>query len=378
MKRLVLAAVVFLASTLTTASSSTASSAAIDRPKIDHVIVVVLENTTAEDVLVNKKSQAPFLNSLAARGAQLDAMYGVDHASLPNYLAMISGHSSTAATRADCFVYSCVYEHGKDETVADQMEAKGLTWKGYFDGMPTPCLHSEEGRVEKFRQGYAARHDPFLYFAAIVRNVDRCAAHVVPIQELAVDTAAASLPNLSFIVPDTCQDGHDCPLDTADTWVKDNLAPLLDRPEIRDHGLVVVTFDEAENGDQRGCCGNSRGGRIATWLVGAGIVPGTHSSVQYNHFSLLRSIEDTFALPCLRHSCDALTSAYGPEIYGGIAPVVVSSEALAAKRAIWKNLLIVAFGAIVVVRLYFIVRILRQRKARKAKEKAQGASKKTS
>jgi phosphatidylinositol-3-phosphatase len=362
MKRLLLG-VALIAASLATATPSLVG-AAVERPKIDHVVVVVLENTTAEKLIDNKK--APFLNSLVAQGAQLEAMYGIDHASLPNYLAMISGHASTAETRADCFVYACVYEPGQDDTVVDQMEAKNLTWKGYIDGMDSPCLHSEEGRVEKYRKGYATRHNPFLYFAGIVRNQARCAAHDVPIGQLAADATAGPLPNLSFIVPDTCHDAHDCSLTVADTWVKDNVGPLLLRPEIRDHGLVVFTVDEAEGSDQRGCCKNSRGGRIATWLVGSGIAPGVRSVVPYNHYSLLRTIEDSFGLPCLRHACDALTTAYGPEIYGGVAPDAIPSKPLPAKRAMWKNVLIGVVAIFVMVRIWFMVRILRQRRARKA------------
>lgn len=298
------------------------------RPRIDHIVVVVLENQTAEAVLETKRAEAPFLNGLAKRGIQLDAMFGVDHHSLPNYLAMVSGHASTKKTRADCFVFSCVYSPGQDETVADQLEAKGLTWKAYIDGMATPCQHSVEHHIERYRSGYAARHNPFLYFASIVRNDERCAAHDVPLADLVQDTTASRLPTFSFIVPDTCHDGHDCPLATADAWVNQTIGPILDRPEIRDHGLVVVTFDEADSSDVRGCCGNSRGGRIATWVLGAGVAVGGQSATPYNHYSLLRTIEDTFGLPCLRHACDQQTAAFGPEIWGGVAAPVVATPAL--------------------------------------------------
>lgn len=309
------------------AGAPTPASAA-NRPRIDHIIVVILENQTAEAVLDTHRAEAPFLNGLAKQGTQLDAMFGVDHHSLPNYLAMVSGHAGTKKTRADCFVFSCVYRPGQDETVADQLEAKGLSWKAYIDGMQAPCQHSVEGRIERYRSGYAARHNPFLYFAGIVRDDARCAAHDVPIADLARDTAASMLPALSLIVPDTCHDGHDCPLATADSWVKQTLGPLLERPEIRDHGLVVVTFDEAESSDVRGCCGNARGGRIATWVLGTGVAVGAHSATPYTHYSLLRTIEDTFGLPCLRHACDQQTSAYGDEVWGGTAAPIVATAAL--------------------------------------------------
>jgi phosphatidylinositol-3-phosphatase len=351
-------------------ASPSARAAEGERPQIDHIVVVVLENATAEAVLADKRDQAPFLNGLAARGTQLDAMFGVDHNSLPNYLAMVSGHASTGQTRADCFVYSCVYKPGNDETVADQLEAKGLTWKAYVDGMDTPCLHSQENHIEKYRTGYATRHNPFLYFAGIVRNEARCAAHDVPIGHLAQDLAGPGLPSLSFIIPDTCHDGHDCPLSTADTWVKDNVGPLLERPEIRDHGLVIFTFDEADASDQRGCCFNSRGGRIATWIVGAGVAVGRHSNTEYNHYSLLRTVEDNFGLPCLRHACDSVTASYGPEVWGGVPNLTPHTAPLQARRR-WdvRTVLRVVTLAVLWIGAVLLVPVQRWRRRREAKSK---------
>jgi hypothetical protein len=95
--------------------------------------------------------------------------------------------------------------------------------------------------------------------------------------------------------------------------------------------LVVFTFDEADTSDQRGCCNNSRGGRIATWLIGAGVMVGGNSTTPYNHYSLLKSIEQTFGLSCLGHACDDLTFAFGPEIWGGVAAPIVASQPLPAQ-----------------------------------------------
>jgi phosphatidylinositol-3-phosphatase len=309
-----------------------ATTSAADVPKFEHVVVVVLENTNAA-VVAAKLGQLPFLASLAPKGVQLDAMFGVDHASLPNYIAMVSGQASTRTTRADCFIFSCVYKPGNDANIGDQLEAKGLTWKAYADGMTEPCQHSREGRIEQYRSGYATRHNPFLYFASIVRDVPRCQAHDVPIAQLAADRDAGTLPNLSFIIPDTCHDGHDCPLTTADTWLRDTMRPLLDRPELWKNSLFVVTFDEADSSQTEGCCGNARGGRIATWLLGGSLAANTHSPVQYSHYSLLRSIENNFGLPCLNHACDTLTNAYGPDIFGVAPATVAVTPGLPAKHS---------------------------------------------
>src|SRR5262245_36872779 len=96
-------------------------------PPLGHVFVIVLENTLYSSVT---PASMPYLTSLAAGGVSLDQMYGVDHASLTDYIAMTSGHESTALTRADCFFYNCVYEPPDDVNIADQLEGASLTWKG--------------------------------------------------------------------------------------------------------------------------------------------------------------------------------------------------------------------------------------------------------
>jgi hypothetical protein len=59
--------------------------AAVPRP--DHIVVVILENKHRSSVI----RQAPYLNKLAAKGANMTHSYGVTHPSQPNYLALLSG-----------------------------------------------------------------------------------------------------------------------------------------------------------------------------------------------------------------------------------------------------------------------------------------------
>ncbi len=285
-------------------------------PPLGHVFVIVLENTQYSAVT---PASMPYLTSVAAGGVSLDQMYGVDHASLTDYIAMTSGHESTALTRADCFLYNCIYEPPDDVNIADQLEAAGLTWKGYMESMPSPCAHGTSGNLDPYIVGYATRHNPFMYYRSIVGNVPRCTAFDVPYTDLANDIAANSVPNLSFIVPNTCNDAHDgganCGLDDADLWLQNNLPSILNSAAFADNGVVIVTFDESIFSDTTGCCGNSQGGHIATFVLGPLVsAPGGHSSTPYNHYSLLRTIEDGFGLPCLGHACDASISGFGPEV----------------------------------------------------------------
>ena len=293
------------------------------RDGLEHVFVIVLENYKAEDVT---PTSAPFLSWITGAGVSLDQMYGVDHASLSNYVAMTSGNTPNAKTRADCFQYDCIFESPQDANIGDQLEAHGLGWKAYLESMPAPCSHpTVSGQLDPYLVGYATRHNPFVYYRDVVGPdiavaSPRCVRHDVPFTQFGTDLAHHRVPNYSFIVPDTCNDAHDrgasCGLPTADAWLTRNVPAILASPEYRHHGALVITFDESEGADTRGCCGNAAGGRIFTSVLSPFVTrPGTHSSVAYSHYSVLRSIEDAFGLACLGHACDASTTAFGTDVW---------------------------------------------------------------
>ncbi|MGZ7000113.1 MAG: alkaline phosphatase family protein [Acidimicrobiia bacterium] len=288
-----------------------------------HVFVIVLENYRAEDVTPDA---APYLTQLAGRGVTLDAMYGVDHASLSNYIAMTSGNTPTVQTKADCLQYDCIFEAPQDRNLGDQLEEKGLDWKAYMESMPAPCTHpTVSGSFDPYLVGYATRHNPFVYYRDVVGSdittvSDRCAAHDLPYDRFAGDLAQHTTGNYTLIVPNTCNDGHDrgtsCALPTADTWLSQNVPAILASKEYRHHGALIVTFDEADGADTRGCCGNSAGGRIATVVLSPSVTaPGSHTASEYDHYSVLRTIEDAFGLDCLGHACDAGSRPFGTDVW---------------------------------------------------------------
>ena len=302
---------------------------------VKHVVIVVLENSSFDQVAGGGfAARMPYLASLAARGVTLDRMYAIGHASLGNYLAMTSGNAPNAKTSADCLQYDCVYPRGRDADVVDQLEHRGLTWKGYMDGMTAPCRHpARSGGADTLRFGYATRHDPFVYYGGIVDDPARCAAHVVPFTQLATHLAAGQLPSYSFISPSTCHDAHDggskCGLTQADAWLQANIQPVLDSPSFHDGGVLIVTTDESDSGDTAGCCGNASGGHIASFVVSPLVArPGSRTSKRYTHYSTLRWVEQSFGLACLRHACDKGTRAFGRDVFAPApAPVATSTSA---------------------------------------------------
>src|SRR3954447_23934966 len=201
-------------------------------PPIKHVFVIVLENKDYDDTF-GPGSKAPYLSkTLVGEGQLLTRYHGTAHESLPNYIAMVSGQSPNPQTQADCQFFTeflpgtigadgqamgqgCVYPAAV-KTVADQLEAKGLTWKGYMEGMKSPCQHPsigahDETQTASAENQYAARHNPFVYFHSIIDR-PACAQNDVPLDRLAADlNKASSTADFNFITPDLCHDGHDTP-----------------------------------------------------------------------------------------------------------------------------------------------------------------------
>jgi phospholipase C len=329
---------------------------------IRHVFIIVLENK-GFGTTFGPASTATYLSqTLTAQGQLLRQYYGIGHASLPNYIAMVSGQAPNLETQSDCRIYTnvvpgvqtfffgqtqgqgCVYP-ADTKTIADQLTANGLKWKAYVQDMGSPCRrpipNSVDGTISaRLGDQYATRHNPFIYFQSLLDSGD-CAAHDVDLAQLQSDLAsAATTPNYAFIVPNLCEDGHDAPcvdgrpggLISADQFLRTWVPRILNSPAWADNSLLIVTFDEAEGSDASACCdempglntafpGNSGpgGGRAGAVLISRFIQPGSINDTPYNHYSLLRSIEDLFALPHLGFAAQPGLKPFGADVYNAQA-----------------------------------------------------------
>jgi phosphatidylinositol-3-phosphatase len=345
-------------------------------PPIRHVFVLLLENQSYS-LTFGADSPAPYLaHSLPARGALLTQYYAIGHASLGNYIALVSGQAPNEATQLDCATYAdfkpsvpglnahgqlpgvgCVYPP-LVRTLPDQLEAAGLTWRGYMEDMGrdparerATCGHAPLGHPETTNQAapsdqYAAKHDPFVYFHSIIDDAARCDAHVVNLERLPADLdSIATTANYIFITPNLCNDGHDpqCVdgrrggLTAIDLFLR-KWVPMIERaPAFRADGLLIITFDESDaqgRDGARACCGElplpgakyppgfngPGGGRVGAVVLSRYVAPGTVSDVPYNHYSLLRTVEAIFGLGYLGYAGAADLKVFGADVFSAAAP----------------------------------------------------------
>jgi phosphatidylinositol-3-phosphatase len=252
---------------------------------VPRAFVIVLENHAYGQVIGNP--DAPYLNRLAHQGALATNYYAVAHPSLPNYLALTGG--STFGIHSDCLGCSA-----SGPNLATQLSAAGISWRAYMGGMPKACYGGNDGGV------YARRHNPFVYFPAVASHPALC-RHDVPAWRLRRDIAAGHLPRFGWLTPNGCQDGHDCPIAHTDQYLS-QFVPSLVRA-LGPRGYLAITFDEGTT--DAGCCGDSAGGRVATILAGGRVRGGARITAPRDHYSLLRTIENTFSLPPIRAAAGA-------------------------------------------------------------------------
>lgn len=343
------------------ATVSVAETAAVRAlPRIRHVFVVNIENKGFTRTW-GPDSAAPYLSrTLRSKGLLLRNYYGTAHNSQGNYVAQISGQGPNSDMQADCQTFSefrqvatvapgqavgngCVFPRNVD-SLPMQLSRHQLSWKGYMEDMVGPCQHPEVGARDQTQSAtpknmYATRHNPFAYFHAIIDRPDFCRTHVRGLPTLTRNLRhAATTPNLSYLTPDLCNDGHDAPcadgrpggLKSIDVWMKKWIPRILSSPAYRTDGMLIITADESDGpqSDASACCGevaspNSPapgitgpgGGRIGALVISAHTKPGTSSGTAYNHYALLGSIEELFKLAKLGYAGADGLRTFGADVY---------------------------------------------------------------
>ncbi|TAM78347.1 phosphoesterase [bacterium] len=350
--RLVLTFLLVLAAWMTlpaaAASSYDPQPADLAVPRYDHIIVIVEENEGSGAIIGN--SNAPAITALAREYRSATRFYAETHPSEPNYVAMIGGDTFgiqdddafyCTARRMDEHCGNAYQPGYADHTVdaqslPSQLEQAKLTWRGYFGGFDpaTPDAIFSAAGANRPAALYAAKHNPFLNFRAL-RSEPSFWSHISPLDRLQRDLASSSLPNFAFVVPDQCDDMHglhpgpNVPADCASTNRQQRIArgdamvarlmhAIEASPAWKSSAnvAVVLTFDENDDDARaegtQGCCGsaptraaNQGGGLIPTIVATNHGRRALADSTPYNHYSLLRTVEDAFGIRAyLAHAGD--------------------------------------------------------------------------
>src|SRR5438132_6426003 len=231
--RLARACVILCCVGLVTATPAASATQSTTVPSFAHVVVVVMENTSASSIIGNT-SQASYINSLAGSNAYSTNDFAITHPSLPNYLALTG--ASTFGITSDCPPSSCPVNA---TNLMDRVEGAGLSWKAYMESMPSAC-----GTTDSYP--YVVKHNPFVYYNDIRTNASRCQSHVVPFTQLSTDLqSTSSLPAFSWITPNMCNDMHDCSIATGDTWLSQKIPSILSSPAFTTQNSLLIQIGRA-------------------------------------------------------------------------------------------------------------------------------------
>ena len=279
-------------------------------PTLDHVYVLMMENTNYADVFhingttVTADARMPFVASLVGKGVVLNNMWATYHPSDQNYVAMVAGNT---------FVYGPTYYPDFDlpaPHLGDLLQARGKHWKGYVQFMGTPCNLNSVGQG---RASFSPDDEPFVQFQNVIGDPVRCDAALRDLADFKTAIASNTLPDFAWLAADNWWDGEGAWYENYDVgfsntkqdeFLRSTLQPLIESAAWKNsRSLLILTWDEA---DGWGWPDN----HIPTILVGSpGLLKaGTVLREHVDGYDLLRTIEsalgvgdlgqfDTFGMP---------------------------------------------------------------------------------
>ncbi len=261
------------------------------------LVIIVMENLSYDELQARIPADRAYLDAFAAGGLRFtDYREGSSRGpSLADYLQMVAGSSCGKTDDSVVAADPVITAAGCTTTLWDQLQAAGIGWGVYGEGMPSPCSSAVTQDSASTGGPYLMRHVPAPMFASVF-NASSCAEHVLPLSSL----DPANPPAVTFITPNACNDDHgsgggqwvnciqhsDALLQRGDAWLASHVPPLL-----ASGAQVFITFDES--------------GTLYAALQGPGVTPGATDATAYTHYSLLAAIEDRYGLPRLLNASGA-------------------------------------------------------------------------
>jgi len=300
-----------------------------DLKNFQHVFVIMMENTGFDSLIGN--AHAPWINAAAGTHGLATSYFGVTHPSQPNYVAATAGIQG-ADSDAD--------ETLSVPNIVDQLESNGKTWKAYMQSLSLCATKLDHACGNQL---YERKHNSFVSFADVQSSPARM-ANIVDLSQLNSDLASGTVPDYVWISPDQCNDMHGrggpstdpCRfanvqglISTGDAFLSSTVGAIMNSSAWTGNSAIFIAWDESDFtgtgfggfGDDSGCCDSvagQGGGHVVTLVISHSDHAARTSSVSYNHYSLLRTIQDGWKLGCLGFTCDtanvpAMSDLVGPK-----------------------------------------------------------------
>ncbi|KAI1084059.1 putative acid phosphatase Pho610 [Whalleya microplaca] len=248
----------------------------------DRIISIWLENQDFAKVVAD-----PDFADLRRFGILQTRYYAHTHPSQPNYLAAVGGdyfgldHDEVVRIPRNV------------STVVDLLDAKHISWGGYFEGIPGPGYMAEGSIDHSGTWDYVRKHNHYVSYDSVNTEGLRL-AKILSFDDFKQDLAEGTIPQFVMMSPDMLNDGHNTTLDYATKWAREFLLPLLADGVFKEKTLIQLTYDETED--------YSEPNRIVSLLLGNAIpnsLKGSKDDTFYTHFSILSTTEHNWDLPNL-------------------------------------------------------------------------------
>jgi len=296
-----------------TTQASAAASEHEGVPGFGHVFLIVGENTSANQVTA---ARAPYLtSSIKPRAAWLTHYFALTDGSLGNYVAMVSGQFIRCEANNDFSFtngdvrgqHAC---HQNVDNLFHQLDRAGVSWQQWNESAATPCDMFDHGTTWS-KHSYVSHHSPALYFddiqahhssedvvpSAECRNKMLPAGTTAPNDMSTYNAALASgnVARFNLVVPNNCENGHDLcggtsSLGQFDSFLSREIPKVEASPAFGSNGTIIVTWDEGSDPPL-----NPK--HVVTAVIGPSVKPGVYGGGPFNHYSLLRTLEDGFGIP---------------------------------------------------------------------------------
>ncbi len=237
--------------------------------------------------------------------------------------------------------------------IGDQLVESGQSWKTYQQSLPScgpdrvnfsDSVYTNNTDFSTLQPAtkpalcqsdivmlYAVKHNPFAYFRSVQEgtNPNNSLNNVVGFEGLNglfADLRTGNVPNFAFISPNQCSDMHGqgnagpfcaaaalgsgsaAALNPAliyhsDKTIEGIVSAIHESPVWKKgRAAIVVVWDEDDYS------ASTHSNQVALIVDTNYGKSGMQSSRFYTHYSLLKSLESGFGLPCLNHACDSKTA----------------------------------------------------------------------